>query len=133
MWRYLSILMITALLSICCGSQVLAVEVIAGKVVTVDRENREIGLAPLEDGKGQVVIEFERGRIPSDLKIGEIVRIKGNFFDKGDGVLSSPKIWCSCPTRGGWDRTGVRSRLFEGRGMGFGGHAGGRRGGRGRR
>lgn len=133
MWRHISILTITALLSMCCWSQALAVEVIAGKVVTVNRENREIVLAPLEEGKGQVVIEFERGRIPSDLKTGEIVRIKGNFFDKGDGVLSSPKVWCSCPTRGGWDRTGVRSRLFEGRGMGFGGHAGGMHGGRGRR
>jgi hypothetical protein len=133
MWRYLSVLMITALLSICCGSQVLAVEVIAGKVVTVDRENRKIVLAPLEDGKGQVVIEFERGRIPSNLKAGELVRIKGNFTVQSDGGLESRKIWCSSPAGSGWDRTGVRSRLFEGRGMGFGGHAGGRHGGRGRR
>ncbi|NIA20207.1 MAG: hypothetical protein GWP07_07250 [Xanthomonadaceae bacterium] len=82
MWRYLFILIITALLSMCCCGQALAIEVIAGKVVTVDRENRKIVLVPLEDGKGQMVIEFERGRIPPDLKTGEIVRIKGNFSDK---------------------------------------------------
>jgi len=113
----------------------LAVEVIAGKVVTVDREKRQIVLTPLEDGKDKIVIEFKRGRIPLGLKAGEIVSIKGNFFNRSDGVLSSPKIWCACPTRGGWDRTGVRSRLFErrGMGMGFGGHAGGGHGGRGKR
>lgn len=126
--------MITVLLSVCCWGRALAVEVIAGKVVTVDRENRQIVLTSLEDGKDQIVIEFKRGRIPPDLKTGEIVRIKGDFFNQSDGVLSSPKIWCTCPSRGGWDRTGVRSRLFEGRGMGFGGHTGGgRHGGRGKR
>lgn len=113
----------------------MAVEVIAGKVVTVDREKRQIVLTPLEDGKDKIVIEFKRGRIPLGLKAGEIVSIKGNFFNRSDGVLSSPKIWCACPIRGGWDRTGVRSRLFErrGMGMGFGGHAGGGHGGRGKR
>ncbi len=131
MWRYFPLLIITVLLSMCCWSQAIAVEVITGKVVTVDHENRKIVLAPLEDGKGQMVIEFERGRIPPDLKTGEIVRIKGDFSAKSDGVLSSTKIWCSCPTRGVWDRTGVRGRLFEGRGRGFGGHAGGH-GGRGK-
>ncbi len=108
----------------------MAVEIIAGKVVTVDRENRQIVLAPLEDGKDKVVIKFEQGRIPFNLKIGEIVRVKGNFSHESGGVLSSEKIWCSCPTHYGCDRTGVRSRLFESRGMGFG-HAGGK-GGRGK-
>jgi len=133
MWRYLFILATAAVLSICCCSRVMAVEVIAGKVVTVDRENGRLVLAPLESGKDQMIIEFEQGRMPLDLKAGEIVRVKGNFSMKSDGVLSSRKIWCSCPVRGGWDKTGVRRRLMEGRGMGFGGHGGRGHGGRGKR
>ena len=133
MWRYFPLLIITVLLSMCCWSQAIAVEVITGKVVTVDRENRRLVLTLLASGKDQMIIEFEQGRMPPDLKAGEIVRVKGNFSMKSDRVLSSRKIWCSCPVRGGWDRTGVRRRLFEGRGMGFGGHGGRGHGGRGKR
>lgn len=120
MWRYLGILMIMALLPICCWSPVLAVEVVAGKVVTVDREHKQIILDPSDENKNQVVIMFEQGEIPSGLKAGELVRIKGNFSVVSDGLLKSQKIWCSCPARLRRDRTGVRRRLFEGRAGGFG-------------
>ena len=92
MWRYLCILMIMALLSICCWSPVLAVEVVAGKVMTVDREHKEIILDPLEEDKDQVVIMFEQGEIPSGLQAGELVRIKGDFSVVSDGLLKSHVI-----------------------------------------
>lgn len=114
------------------GRPAAAVEVIAGRVVAVDREQGRLVLAPLDDRQPQQVIEFAQGRLPADLQAGEIVRIKGDFSRRNDGVLASKKIWCSCPVRRGWDRTGVRRRLFEGRGPGFGRGGRGGHGGRGK-
>ncbi len=113
----------------------MAVEVVAGKVVTVDREHKQIILDPIEEDKDQVVIMFEQGEVPSGLQAGELVRIKGDFSVVSDGLLKSQKIWCSCPVRLRRDRTGVRRRLFKGRTRGFGygrssGFGHGRSGGR---
>ena len=121
--------MIAVLLSMCSWGRGMAAEVIAGRVVSVDREHRQIVMDPLETDKDRVVITFEHGRIPSGLQAGELIRIKGDFTVIDNGQLKSRKIWCSCPARLNWDRTGVRRRLFEGRGMGFGyGQGGGRHG-----
>lgn len=120
MRRYLDILAIMALLSICCWSPVLAVEVVAGKVVTVDREHKQIVLDLPDEDKNQVVLMFEQGEIPSGLQAGELVRIKGDFTVVSDGLLKSQHIWCSSPARLRRDRTGVRRRLFEDRRGGFG-------------
>ncbi|GEM_PF-3576530 len=139
MCRRLCIVMITVLASLCCWNQVQAVEVIAGKVVAVDREHKQIILDPAEEDQEQLVIMFEQGDIPYGLQAGELVRIKGEFTVVSDGLLKSQKVWCSCPARLRNDRTGVRRRLFEGRGRGFRhgrssgfghGRSGGRHGGR---
>jgi len=103
-----------------------ALDVITGKVRLVDRKNKVLVIAPLNKKEEPLTIQFEKGRIPFGLKRGDIVRIRGDFAAGKEGaILISPKIWCSRPDSRGFDKTGVRRRLFHGRDRSWGlGHRG---------
>ncbi len=113
----------------------LAVDVITGRVCSIDRENRLLTIKPLERGADIITIKFNKGRIPHGLKKGEFVKVRGNFLTGENGtILKSRKIWCSRQNSHALDKTGVRRRLFQGRGWGLGsrhkGHKGHGRHGR---
>ncbi len=123
MRRFLPVLILVAGFLLVAGTA-LSLEAVVGKVVTIDRGNKRLVLQPLAAGAEPLEIRFETSRMPPGLRTGDLVRVKGDFVSQGPNVLRSRMIWCGCAGRRGWDKTGVRSRLYGGYG-GYGRRHGG--------
>jgi len=100
---------------------VYALDILTGQVRSIDKENNILVIAPTNNPSQSLTIQFDKARLPSNLKQGDTLMIKGYFKNVDNtSILKSPKIWCSRTDRHNFDKSGVRRRLFQGRKQGRG-------------
>jgi len=121
MRRALAFLMILIVWIALSGAKPLrAEEAIIGRVLKVNRDEREVVVAPAGDetaASREIRVSYPPDGAPSRLKAGDLVRIWGDFADRDHSRFEATHLGYGS---GGTDPTGVRSRIGRGRGMGGG-------------
>lgn len=114
-----------------------ASDAILGTVVSVDRENGEmtVRLSGASDSSDEisdqgddfvpeiVTVSFTPDQLCENIKEGKLIRLWGNFESGSQNTFKATHIR-SGNRRGGYDPTGVRTRLGKKRGTGGGNHGG---------